>query len=74
MDEVKSPSWYVSDGMECKEAALAFLGKEGYIAGCQFNINKYNWRAGKKESLAKDMRKIIEYAQMILEVLEDDVR
>ena len=71
MTDVRHPAHYCQGEIECWDAARTFLGDEGFIAACRFNINKYNWRAADKKSMKEDIQKVIVYASKILEVLEE---
>lgn len=54
---VSHPNHYKSDtGLECIIAIRAMLGREGFIAYCQGNVLKYNWRWKLKHG-EEDLRK-----------------
>lgn len=69
-DQVINPSHYTQGDIQCWDAAEVFLGTAGMISACRFNINKYNWRLGKKGSSLDDARKLLQYAKKLVEVIE----
>lgn len=65
---VSHPKHYKSDtGLECIIAIRAMLGREGFIAYCQGNVLKYNWRWKLKHG-EEDLRK----AKMYQDFLTDE--
>ena len=57
-------------GIDTFQRAKANLTKDELIACIKFNIDKYNWR--KKGQDIEDFKKIIDYANFAIEVLEGE--
>lgn len=69
-DMVNHPPHYQTDGIECIDAILAALGRDGFVAYCRGNSIKYSWRAGKKGQAAQDLRKAAWYLNRAATELE----
>jgi len=66
-DMVNSPPHYQSEnGIECIDAIIAALGKEGAIAYCRGNVIKYSWRI---KNPHEDMAKAAWYSNKANELL-----
>lgn len=66
-DMVNSPPHYQSEnGIECIEAIVAALGKEGAISYCRGNVIKYSWRI---KNPNEDMAKAAWYSNKANELL-----
>lgn len=57
-------------GIDTFQRAKANLTKDELIACIKFNIDKYNWR--KKGQDIEDFKKIIDYANFAIEILEGE--
>ena len=72
-DMVNAPRHYASEnGLECWEAQIAAVGRDGYVAHCRATAIKYAWRAGDKDPAreAEDLRKAAWYLTKAAEVIE----
>lgn len=76
-DNIKSPNHYFINikNVEIENIDLqrAMLTKEEFIGAMKFNVNKYIFRAGKKdgESDLKDYNKSRVYLDWLIEILEE---
>ena len=62
MDNVHKPAHYNASAIECIDAIEAMLGPEGFVAYCQGNVIKYNWRVRHKGTPKEDFAKAKVYA------------
>ena len=72
-DMVNAPKHYQSEaGIQCWEAQIAAVGRDGYVAHCRATAIKYCWRAGDKDPRkeAEDLRKAAWYLQKAAELIE----
>ena len=72
-DMVNAPAHYQSEaGIQCWDAQLAAVGRDGFIAHCRATALKYLWRAGDKDPRkeAEDLRKAAWYLQKAAELIE----
>lgn len=56
-------------GIDTFTRAKANMTHDEIVACCRFNIDKYNWR--KKDQDLSDMKKIIDYANLAIEAMEE---
>lgn len=70
---MQRPEHYAAtdNGIECIDAIRAALGREQFIGFLRGQVIKYQWRLGKKGSLAEDNQKAIWYANKLDEVLQE---
>jgi len=72
-DMVDAPTHYQSEsGIQCWDAQLAAVGKDGFVSHCRATAIKYLWRTGKKDPAAEidDLRKAVRYLEKAIEVLD----
>jgi hypothetical protein len=68
-ESVNHPSHYNNGDIECIDAIHAALGDEGFLAFCQGNVLKYNWRAGLKGDRLEDLKKAQWYQARMVNLL-----
>lgn len=71
MSEVKPPYYKGQNGIECKDAMVAMLGKDGYLNFCEACVLKYIWRWRGKDGV-KSLKKAREYLDYMIGTLEAD--
>lgn len=72
-DPVHHPHYYdTPGGRETKEIIRDLLGPEGYKAWCIGTSVKYLSRYDRKENAIQDLRKSIEYIQMVITEIADN--
>lgn len=72
-DPVHHPHYYdTPGGRETKDIILDLLGPEGYKAWAIGNSIKYLSRYDRKENAIQDLRKAIEYIQMVISEIADN--
>lgn len=72
-DPVHHPHYYdTPGGRETKEIIRDLLGPEGYKAWAVGNSVKYLSRYDRKENAIQDLRKSIEYIQMVITEIADN--
>ncbi len=66
-DKINSPIHYNHTGTEAIDGIRAMLGEDGFEAYCAGNILKYLWRRNYKDNYEDNIKKIIWYANKLLE-------
>ena len=68
-NKVNHPSHYNQGKIECIDAMESAYGTKAVIEFCRCNAFKYQWRAGKKGSLAEDIAKAQWYQNKMVELI-----
>ena len=70
-DTIAHPDYYNEGGIECFDVIRAALGTKGLVSFCEANIIKYAYRMKKKGKYLEDVRKIRDYADVILKIFNE---
>lgn len=65
-----NPSHYRQGEVECIDAIRAALGRDGFIAYCRGNVQKYTWRLGLKDDPLQEARKAKWYLDRMIAEME----
>lgn len=71
-DAINHPPHYTHGDIECIDAILAALGKQGAADYCRGAVIKYAWRCMNKGTPSQDMEKAAWYARKAAELLKDE--
>ena len=71
INSTERPPYYCLSGIELKDAWRAMASYEELCGFYRLIIMKYLWRNGKKDMLIKDLRKMRNYLNWYIELVEE---